>query len=331
MSVAELGMQHSGVARADNPRTDLPGCPITGLPPVRLVQVVSTGLLVFLWRLAGGGPEAAKLLANIPRFRLWESPCGLAYFDPILAGDAGFYDGFYHRMGDNGPWSPGNVRRSDYARAASLIAPGQSVLDVGCGPGSFSPYLPHARYVGLEPGSAPKAIGADVRAETVEQHAERHPEEYDAVCSFHVVEHVTDPVGFVQGMLGCLRPGGLLIVAMPSWPSAITDIPNLALNAAPHHLTWWTPSAMQALADRLGLEVQAIEQLPCSPCFGDIYWMGWVAPKLTRQRFFRHHWKWYLGLLWSYLSCLTIARLIRLPPNPRSFELMMVARKPDHG
>ena len=30
-------------------------------------------------------------LANIERFGLWESPCGLAFFEPMLEGDEAFY------------------------------------------------------------------------------------------------------------------------------------------------------------------------------------------------------------------------------------------------
>ena len=53
---------------------------------------------------------------------------------------------------------------------------------------------------------------------------------------------------------GCLAPGGLLVLAMPIWPSAHTAVPNNLVNLPPHHLTWWNEGACRALAARLGLE-----------------------------------------------------------------------------
>ena len=38
----------------------------------------------------------------------------------------------------------------------------------------------------------------DIRNETISQHAVSHPEEYDVVCAFHAIEHVTDPLGFAR-------------------------------------------------------------------------------------------------------------------------------------
>jgi hypothetical protein len=38
----------------------------------------------------------------------------------------------------------------------------------------------------------------DIRNETISQHAVSQPEEYDVVCAFHAIEHVTDPLGFAR-------------------------------------------------------------------------------------------------------------------------------------
>jgi hypothetical protein len=42
-------------------------------------------------RPGGGGVATGRQLGNIEHFRLWESPCGLAFFDPMLVGDEDFY------------------------------------------------------------------------------------------------------------------------------------------------------------------------------------------------------------------------------------------------
>jgi SAM-dependent methyltransferase len=304
-----------------------PKCPITGLPARRHIQTVSSRALRFMWRVGFGVPTVRQL-EGIPRFELWESRCGLAFFDPIIAGDNDFYADCYRRLGELGPWTKRLVERSDYRRVAGLINPGESLLDVGCGPAGLARYVPHARYLGLDQNSAAE-VAADVCGETLHDHANTHPGQYDAVCSFHVVEHVADPVAFVADMVRCLRPAGKLFLAVPSWPSPFTAIPNFALNGPPHHLTWWTPEALKALTETLGLEVEAIEYLPPSPEFSLIYWMGWAAPKLRGGRYFRHAEAAYFSLLWSWLAGRACNFLFRMPPGSKSFELLLIARKPD--
>ena len=71
-----------------------PLCPITGLPATRRIQQVSSALLIALWR-ASFGVSTARQLGAVERFGLWESPCGLAFFHPMIAGDEKFYRDFY--------------------------------------------------------------------------------------------------------------------------------------------------------------------------------------------------------------------------------------------
>ena len=81
------------------------------------------------------------------------------------------------------------------------------------------------------------------------EHAVSHPEEYDAVCAFHAIEHVADPLGFARDLVKCVRPGGRLCIVVPSRTSPLTEIPNFVLNAPPHHLSWWDEGALRAVAD----------------------------------------------------------------------------------
>ncbi len=69
-------------------------CPITGLPAKRLVQRVSARLLSGLWR-RPLGVAADRSLGGTARFGLWESTCGLAFFDPMVEGDKSFFQDLY--------------------------------------------------------------------------------------------------------------------------------------------------------------------------------------------------------------------------------------------
>lgn len=303
-----------------------PNCPITGLPAMRHIQNISTAVLVALWRVSFGVRVAGEL-SRVRRFGLWEAPCGLAFFHPMIAGGSAFYNDFYGRLGTDGPWSDSLGDRSDYQRVAAFVRPGDRVLDVGCGPAGFARHIPLAHYVGLDHNIKVHDPAADVRPDTIDEHAQTNAGMYDVVCAFHVVEHVAEPASFVAAMVRCLRPDGCLAVAVPSWPSALTDVPNFVINGPPHHLTWWTEGALRALADKLGLTVEVVEALPPSPASGIAYWMGRAAPKLTGNRFFRHAWGWHLALLWSWLAGRLGHALFRLPARPHKFELLLVARK----
>src|SRR6266581_3660374 len=101
-----------------------PPCPITGLPATRRIQPISARLIGGLWRGAFGVSTDRQLL-GIERFTLWESPCGLAFFDPMLAGDEPFYLDLY-RQREFHRWltAPG-FARAEFRRAAELVRPGE--------------------------------------------------------------------------------------------------------------------------------------------------------------------------------------------------------------
>jgi SAM-dependent methyltransferase len=303
-----------------------PLCPITGLPALRRIQPISARLVSRLWQRAFG-VTTERQFGGIQRFELWESPCGLAFFEPMLAGDEAFYLDLYRRPEFYRALSTPGAERIEFRRIAELVQPGAKVLDVGSGEASLAPLLPHATYIGLDPHPYATDAHADIRSETVAQHAISHAEEYDAVCAFHTIEHVTDPLGFARNMVECLKPGGRLFIVVPSRASPITEIPNFVLNAPPNHLSWWNEDALQALAYRLDLPVEALEPVPFS--FDSlIYWMARVAPKLTGERYFRAHWTWYSALAWSWLAGRALNACFDIPASATPSSLLLIARKP---
>jgi SAM-dependent methyltransferase len=304
----------------------IPSCPITGLPARCRIQPISARLISGLWW-ASFGVRTDRQFAGIERFELWESPCGLAFFEPMLAGDDAFYVELHRGGNFHGRLAAPGLARAEFQRVAELTRPGQRVLDVGCGEGGLARHLTQASYVGLDPHFSAATGGPDVRNETVGEHAALHPEEYDVVCAFHVIEHVVDPLRFARDLVECVRRGGRLSIVVPSRASPLTKIPNFVLNAPPHHLSWWNEGALRALADRLELITETIETVPFS--FDSIiYWMGRFAPKLTGKRYFRAHWLWYYALCWSWLIGRACDALFPVPASAEPSGLLLVARKP---
>jgi 2-polyprenyl-3-methyl-5-hydroxy-6-metoxy-1,4-benzoquinol methylase len=221
-----------------------------------------------------------------------------------------------------------HAAREDFSYAAGFIEPGQRVLDVGCGTGAFARSIAQARYQGIDAHADRYATGTGILAETVEQHADSHGGQYDAVCSFHVIEHVTDPLAMAASMVRCLRPGGLLILAAPLWPSSLTEIPNFVLNAPPNHLTWWNPGAFAALAANFGLEIVSNGTVQASPPHSLIHWIAKMSPVKTSDRYYRHAWPWHLSLLAGYVLAIIARRFAILPRITKPIDAVLVARKP---
>ncbi len=99
-----------------------------------------------------------------------------------------------------------------------------SVLDVGAGNGYFvhvarTEFGLHAD--GLEISDAEAAYARQMFGlELLRGDISDVRENYDAVCSFNVIEHVPDPAALLSAMLSKVKPGGYLVVTTPN-PSCV--------------------------------------------------------------------------------------------------------------
>ena len=116
--------------------------------------------------------------------------------------------------------------------------------------------------VGLEPADdgaryAREVLAVDVRTGTFEETA--LPGAFDAVCAFHVLEHVEDPWTFLVKARDLLRPGGFLFLEVPNIDSrrALRDRARWYNLAPDHHLWHFSPTTLARLVERSGFVVVA--------------------------------------------------------------------------
>jgi SAM-dependent methyltransferase len=292
-------------------QADVPFCPVTGRPAVRHIQWVSATLLRDLWRIEFK-TDARASFGGIDRFGLWESPTGLYFFDPPLEGDGAFYTQFYARIETLGLFSRTTVRR-EFTMASQSIPAGARLLDVGCGLGNFRSCVPHAIYTGVDPHMAKDSESTKIRSETLRQHLVTHAGSYDAVCAFQVLEHVKMPASLFAEMVQAAKPGGQLFVGVPHVPSAMTRIPNFVMNAPPHHLTWWTKSALAELAKRAGAIVENIEIVPWSAFDSLIYWIERCTPLKCNREHYIGRWNWHASAALGLIGGMIANRLAGVP------------------
>ncbi len=101
---------------------------------------------------------------------------------------------------------------------------GKKVLDVGCGGGILAESMARegATVTGLDMGAEPlqvarlhaleSGIQVDYVQETVEEHAAKHPQQYDVVTCMEMLEHVPDPQSVVHACARLVKPGGGLLL-----------------------------------------------------------------------------------------------------------------------
>lgn len=103
---------------------------------------------------------------------------------------------------------------------------------------------------------------------------------YDLVCSFHVIEHVIDPLAHLEKSLSIVRPGGYMVIATPNSKSLEQlAFPKLSPNFDSAHLRVFSPMSLRSLSKQAGWDVVSVE----TPEFS-IDWFRVLSKALRRLR-----------------------------------------------
>jgi 2-polyprenyl-3-methyl-5-hydroxy-6-metoxy-1,4-benzoquinol methylase/predicted RNA-binding Zn-ribbon protein involved in translation (DUF1610 family) len=222
------------------------------------------------------GPLAT--LRHMPYDRC--ADCGFTFTNPqapdsVRAAfyDSAFYTNYRHledlrRLDD--PYFSISMY-TDARRLAKMVADArpQSVLDFGCGTGSFLAFLRDefgvAAADGLEISDegrhlAKRAYGLDVAATA----AELPRAEYDFALLLEVIEHVPDPNAIMAELATLVRPGGRILITTPAVDNVLgTRLPGQCSHyTAPSHISLFTEASMQRLLERHSLRVVEVDTDP---------------------------------------------------------------------
>jgi arsenite methyltransferase len=177
------------------------------------------------------------------------------------------------------------MRRRRIVRDALGAAPGECILDVGCGPGFYCAELaeevgPSGSVVGVD--SSPAMLELAARRCAEHEGVELRPADavslpvddasFDAALCVQVLEYVPDPTVALAEMHRALRPGGRVVVWDIDWATVSLHALDAALTervlrAWDEHLTH--PSLPRTLGPRLrsaGFEEVRMQAHPFSTC-----------------------------------------------------------------
>ncbi len=212
--------------------------------------------------------------------------CGLQAFFPQIIGSPSFYVEAYGLASQDGvPDFTYSEEKWDFEQALRDAKGCTSLIEFGCGPGYFLSRVKEVvpRVCGLEynepAAQRARTAGFDVYNETNDLAALEGS--FDAAFSFHVLEHVPDPLGFLGRLAALVRPGGRIGISVPNQDGPIRFMDPCVMNMPPHHATRWTLQSLSALAEKLGLEVQRVAYEPLlleNHGYYSVYWVQQVFP-----------------------------------------------------
>ena len=225
-------------------------CPLCRSPENRILETLRYKLLRKLYR-RFFHIELERSSPDID-LRVCER-CDLRFYSPPLIGDEKFYEAL-----QSNDWYY-LTEKEEFNFAARYISAQDQVLEVGTGRGAFADKIACQSYEGLELSLAAvnmaRQRGLSVHQRTIQEHAKDHAGAYDVVCSFQVLEHVPDPLSFLESSLCCLREGGKLIQSVPREDGFVGSQSNNILNMPPHHATRWSDRALHSVASVFELEI----------------------------------------------------------------------------
>ena len=162
---------------------------------------------------------------------------------------------------------------------AGIDLHGKDIFDYGFGAGTFFRYCPQdSRLFGVEiDGQNVRAVEEMLRGRKhpavnlqtidLERWAE-HPllsRQYDVILCSHVLEHLSDPVGFLNTLRQCLRPSGVFIGLVP--------INERQMD--PHHVQRVDRAKVESWVSAAFFELRGyVEADP---------WFYWLQPMLASQ------------------------------------------------
>jgi 2-polyprenyl-3-methyl-5-hydroxy-6-metoxy-1,4-benzoquinol methylase len=155
-----------------------------------------------------------------------------------------------------------------WLEAATRAARSKSLLDVGCGPGTFLLVARQRGWTvaGVEPSREAaelgKSFGLAVHCGFVEEVAEQSVATYDAVACFEVLEHVSQPMEMLSAMCKLLKADGTMVLSVPNLDDPYCLMQQIGPAMPPVHINFFNRQSMTAVLARAGFEVSRFKSLP---------------------------------------------------------------------
>ena len=196
------------------------------------------------------------------------------FYPPLVEGDAKFYEDLAKINWYYQDW------KWEYKIASKLIKSDDFVLEIGCGYGAFlSKIKNHVKFcMGLELNSNAAVFaekkGVKVENVLIQDFAQVNKSRFDLVCSFQVLEHISDVRSFLEASLEILKDGGRMIVAVPNNNALFFKYKEdlisqyelqqrtLMMNMPPHHMILWNKKSLKNIEKNFPVKAKRVFEEP---------------------------------------------------------------------
>ena len=94
----------------------------------------------------------------------------------------------------------------------------------------------------------------------LQKFALQNKEKYSVICSFQVLEHISEVKSFLESKIDCLKPSGMLIISVPNNDSFIKYDKEDILNMPPHHMGLWNEKSLRSIASIFNLKILNLQK-----------------------------------------------------------------------
>lgn len=228
------------------------------------------------------GIDVSKFFKNLDElFLLNCHDTGYKFFYPFhVFGDNEFYEQLESFNWYYMPW------KWEHEKIRRTLKGDERILEIGSGGLGFLSKMDKDGFkvTGLELNenslNKAKSLNLDLRMETIQKFSSVNNSKFDVVCSFQVLEHISDVTSFIKAQLNCLKTAGSLVISVPNNASFIKYDEKGILNQPPHHMGLWDENSLRKLEMNFNLKVEKVYFEPLQK-----YHVEWYRDILIKNKF----------------------------------------------
>ncbi|GHV68690.1 hypothetical protein FACS1894199_16330 [Bacteroidia bacterium] len=210
---------------------------------------------------------------------------GYRFYAPILKLDE---ESFYNRIGRNEGYYSSS--RWEFELSLNFIKPQDKICEIGSGYGAYLDMLKEKGFdcYGIELNSNAVDVlrrkGHQASNTLIQDFCKTHEEEFDVVCFYQVLEHISDVDLFMQNTLKIVKWGGQILISVPNNDAFVMkyNYHKEAGNVPPHHVGLWGKQSLINLGNHYGLKLLNIVEQPLPKSYAGYYYSLKVINKFGK-------------------------------------------------
>ena len=171
-----------------------------------------------------------------------------------------------------------------YSLLKKNIPPKSTLLDMGCGTGSFLSFMKKKGYqvFGIENNTNARRVCDENDIKVYPNEAELSKNRFDIITLWHVLEHLAAPEQRIAAYHNLLKSQGILVIAAPNFDShdRMHYHKDWAALDVPRHLWHFTPKGMISMVEEIGFKL-----IKKSPLRLDVFYICYLSEKHRKKIF----------------------------------------------